>query len=423
MVKNMAEKMVSSKAKNALQNEEDALLGLNDEDYSSSKKKGKDKDDESQSKKSNSSRTASSSSTPSSHTSSSLGSRTSQRKKASASSSNTSQNPPNNDEAILAMLQNIQEGQNSQNNKIQSLVDRMENLENDMYYDDNEGDEEYDNEEYDDDNTVQDEQEPGPSGSNVDKRKADDDSLFSSMTKRFKIKEVTSADVDKTLAENITDLFRNGMDTEQYNELTKEDANARPDNCPGLSIVRTNRLVWDQMSNFTQQNDKKLQTIEKTIIKAATIMTKTVNDMAKDEANINRQYIENCNDSLALLGHCNRQVNLLRKDLIKPDLRWDYVHLCAHSVPYTENLFGDDVSKSAKEIETCNKLGRNIGRGHGGRGGWPPRGGGGGYRHVRGRGGRGAGSRGRGAGRGSSAGADRNSGGSKNLRRGGTWNY
>jgi hypothetical protein len=58
-------------------------------------------------------------------------------------------------------------------------------------------------------------------------------------------------------------------------------------------------------------------------------------------------------NALALLGHSNRQMNMTRRDLIKPDLSYDYLHLCAHSLPYTDMLFGGDVSKSIRDIESC----------------------------------------------------------------------
>jgi hypothetical protein len=38
------------------------------------------------------------------------------------------------------------------------------------------------------------------------------------MSKRFKQKEITGDKIDETLANNITDLFRNGMDDAQYSE-------------------------------------------------------------------------------------------------------------------------------------------------------------------------------------------------------------
>lgn len=37
--------------------------------------------------------------------------------------------------------------------------------------------------------------------------------------------------------------------------------------------------------------------------------------------------------------------------MLKPKLKYEDAHLCNHQVPYTNQLFGDDVSKAAKEIE------------------------------------------------------------------------
>jgi hypothetical protein len=43
------------------------------------------------------------------------------------------------------------------------------------------------------------------------------------MSKRFKQKEITEDKIDETLASNITDLFRNGMDDAQYSEIIKDE--------------------------------------------------------------------------------------------------------------------------------------------------------------------------------------------------------
>lgn len=48
---------------------------------------------------------------------------------------------------------------------------------------------------------------------------------------------------------------------------------------------------------------------------------------------------------------------MTRRDLIKPELRFEYLHLCAQTVPYTLWLFGDDTSELAKAIEDCSKIG------------------------------------------------------------------
>jgi flagellin-specific chaperone FliS len=79
----------------------------------------------------------------------------------------------------------------------------------------------------------------------------------------------------------------------------------------------------------------------------------------KDGTNMN-EYFDKCNDVLAPLGHANRHINTTRRDFRKPELMSEYLHLCSHSVPFTKWLFGDDVSKTAKDIEDCSKIGNKL---------------------------------------------------------------
>ncbi|CAC5373105.1 unnamed protein product [Mytilus coruscus] len=70
----------------------------------------------------------------------------------------------------------------------------------------------------------------------------------------------------------------------------------------------------------------------------------------------NNNAIDECNDTLDILGHANRKVNITRRELMKPEMYNEYIHLCAQSVKYASNLFGDDVQKGANEIEDCSKI-------------------------------------------------------------------
>ncbi|VDI59943.1 Hypothetical predicted protein [Mytilus galloprovincialis] len=167
----------------------------------------------------------------------------------------------------MSMLVSIQEGQKRQSDDIRSLKDRVQDIE------------EYDEGNNYDDNYDEGEENPHDDGENVDneseppaKKQNKDDNRFSSMSKRCKVQEICDVKIDEVLANNVNELFRNGMNEEQYSDLTKDENNARPENCEGLSIG-------------AQSADKKLQFLERTIVKAATILTKTVNKMALDENN------------------------------------------------------------------------------------------------------------------------------------------
>ena len=60
---------------------------------------------------------------------------------------------------------------------------------------------------------------------------------------------------------------------------------------------------------------------------------------------------------MAFPKHAKRQMNLTRKYLLKQKLKYEYIYFCNHQVPNANQLFGDDVSKTAKEIEDAAKIG------------------------------------------------------------------
>ena len=152
---------------------------------------------------------------------------------------------------IFNMLKSIQHNQNKQSQEMKSLSSRMTEYENsyctDEGYDYNNYDEydEQNQETHDNDNQPDQDNNEGQN-SNVDKRKSDENnnSKFAAMSKRFKTREICGDKIDDTLAENVTDLFRNGMNEDQFLELTKDENNPRPENCEGLVQVRTNQLIW-----------------------------------------------------------------------------------------------------------------------------------------------------------------------------------
>jgi hypothetical protein len=195
------------------------------------------------------------------------------------------------------------------------------------------------------------------------------------MSKKFKTQDFVDENIDSVLANNVTELFRNGIDEERYKDLVKDENNARPENCEGLVTVLTNQMIWDGLSPSARTNDKKLQNVATSVIKAATILVKTVNKMAilEQEAPKYGELIDSCQDVLALLGHTNKQLNFMRRDFLKPEIKDEYAHLCNHTMPYSKELFGDDVSKTAKEIEDIAKISNKVNKNYRGRGRFPVR--------------------------------------------------
>ena len=278
------------------------------------------------------------------------------------------------EDEIVSILQQIRSEQKESNHRLDEFNKRLEQMELYDYADCNEDNTAY----YHYDET---ESECRDGSSDGQKRKADEtdlnDSRFASMAKRFKTVELCDKDIEPVLADNINELFLKGMDEDQYTEIIRDETLPRPANCEGLVTVKLNQLIWDIVSPTARSRDKELQNIETSCVKSACILAKTVDKLARIDANALESPIEGINDAIALLGHTNKQINMLRRDLLKPELRNEYNHLCTHSLPYTNQLFGDDVSKTAKEIEECSKMGYKLqyGSGRGAYGFFRPRGG------------------------------------------------
>ena len=70
------------------------------------------------------------------------------------------------------------------------------------------------------------------------------------------------------------------MNEDQYSEMVKDENNSRPENCEGLQVVKTNKLVWDIISPEAKTNDRKMQNVETSLIKGSVILTKVADKLA-----------------------------------------------------------------------------------------------------------------------------------------------
>ena len=194
------------------------------------------------------------------------------------------------------------------------------------------------------------------------KVEADDsnDTLLAEFLKQAEAVEALDEDVDVRVASIINQLFRKKMDKEKYKTLTASMETARPKNCEGLSLVQTNSMLWSNLSDLTKSRDRQLQSCQKALVRSASIMTKIFHQLVDAKGDHTKLNVTNLlkmtNDSLALMGDLNFSVNMFRRGLMKPELKDNFKKLCAETVPYTKELFGDELPKLAKEIGETAKI-------------------------------------------------------------------
>lgn len=97
---------------------------------------------------------------------------------------------------------------------------------------------------------------------------------------------------------------------------------------------------------ITRTVDSKLQRCQKPLVKGLTALVASYDDKDLSEREEN---------ALALLSNSLFELNMLRRDLIKPELNRRYAHLCKPSVKTTTWLFGDDLPKAMKDLEERQK--------------------------------------------------------------------
>ena len=66
-----------------------------------------------------------------------------------------------------------------------------------------------------------------------------------------------------------------------------------------------------------------------------------------------RQVLDQVMDSIALVDNANYELNMKRRELIKPDLNPPYTRLCKEDIKPSTKLFGDELSKHLKDMTKC----------------------------------------------------------------------
>ena len=163
--------------------------------------------------------------------------------------------------------------------------------------------------------------------------------------------------VKQELADLVSHMIKEGIIDDTLADKIKKYP--RPQNCEALSKVTVNKLIWEKMTPSARSQDVKLQKVQTNLIAGVSAVVKSV-DKLLDLPDINDEIIRGLFDGISLFAMANREVNLRRREHIRPELNQSYRHLCSSSLTVTSELFGDDVSKQVKDLTEVNRVGRRI---------------------------------------------------------------
>ena len=144
----------------------------------------------------------------------------------------------------------------------------------------------------------------------------------------------------------------------------KHEKENRPENCENLINTTVNPEIWSKVRSNTRSRDLKMQKLETSLLKSMISIVKMsdkllefkFNPKSASESDVS-EFVQLSLDSLAFIGHSINEVNIKRRELIKPDLNVQFKQLCG-SIPYSQLLrlrrvCSEDSDFSLRSEETC----------------------------------------------------------------------
>ncbi|CAB3991522.1 Hypothetical predicted protein [Paramuricea clavata] len=206
-----------------------------------------------------------------------------------------------------------------------------------------------------------------PSLPNIpDQEDPTDTGSFHNLAVEFSVVEKTSPALPG-LAEIVNSLLRDRLTKEKLSEVQSQYI--RPENCPNLAApnYKVNKQIWQQMRKETRNTDSALQKTQGLLISGLCAVLEVCNVSDGDKKS-------KLPHAAVLLLTANREFNMKRRDLIRPDLNKQYGALCNPSTAISTYLFGDQLNKEVEKLTKSNKLSNKfttkprsdyrVGRGH-----------------------------------------------------------
>lgn len=173
--------------------------------------------------------------------------------------------------------------------------------------------------------------------------------------------ENTSEVLEGKLADLCGRIITKGVSDEKLKSILEKYL--PPANCTMMSVVRVNPPIWQLLNPATRSLDIKQSKDQQMSAKALVSIAKAmeeVREQAKHNTALNGTFAKLV-DAFTLVAQVNRNTNLKRRELIKPDLNPAFRHICAPTVPITSLLFGDDLEGVIKSQTEANKVKLQLG--------------------------------------------------------------
>ena len=172
-------------------------------------------------------------------------------------------------------------------------------------------------------------------------------------------KELTAPKIKEEVAVTLNKLFKHGRSRAMTKEIIQKFP--RPENL-NLKPLVLNEEIKGTLPKFTKLRDLKAQAVQTALCLAANPLAQLVSEAQDGDSPIERKSVASAAlASMSMLALANNNLNQIRRDSIKPNLKTKYQGICNPPKDESDLLFGEKLAERMKTSETTANLGAKLG--------------------------------------------------------------
>ena len=161
-----------------------------------------------------------------------------------------------------------------------------------------------------------------------------EDEILAEMQKEYEAEDSFGKDIQNPqLAKLLGKIFRSCLPDKALKD--KLECQDRPENCETANPTRVNPGIWRKLREPTQKRDLQLYKMQLALVKGIMPVARLTDLSVTEKKGLDKegvQQIKQCGlDAFSLLTHVNYELNMQRRQLMKPDIRKDCASLCSHT--------------------------------------------------------------------------------------------
>ena len=184
------------------------------------------------------------------------------------------------------------------------------------------------------------------------------DGLLTQITTSLSSSDESGPPVSDKLSKLVNGKFHTEYSIDKRKEILQKYKTLS--NCTELFVPKVNPEIWGNLSANSKRSDIRVSVLQDALIKVSSAIVVSVEDLLSHQEKKTspnyRSLIPRLTDSVALLGHVNKELSFKRRDAIRPYLNQEFKQACPRTLKQGKLLFNEDLPKTLQELKTTNRL-------------------------------------------------------------------